>query len=69
MGWNPARDMDVLIYYVFMLSCVGSGFATGWFPVQTVLPTVYKIKELTWNGVLRMPYAPEVTTVIKYENK
>jgi hypothetical protein len=26
--------------------CVGSGFATGWSPVQGVLPAVYRIKKL-----------------------
>jgi hypothetical protein len=33
-------DVCVRLFYV----CVGSGFATGWSPVQGVLPTVYKIK-------------------------
>jgi hypothetical protein len=37
--------MDVCVYSVFMLSCVGSGPATGWSPVQGVLPIVCKIKE------------------------
>jgi hypothetical protein len=31
---------------MFVLSCEGSGLATGWSPVQGVLPTVYKIKKL-----------------------
>jgi hypothetical protein len=26
--------------------CVGSGLATGWSPVQGVLPTAYRIKKL-----------------------
>jgi hypothetical protein len=35
--------MDVcLVYSVFVLSCVGSGLATGWSLVQGVLPIVYK---------------------------
>jgi hypothetical protein len=34
---------------VFVLSCLGSDLATGWSPVQGVLPTVYKIKKLKWN--------------------
>jgi hypothetical protein len=33
--------MDVCVYSVFVLSCVGSGLATGRLPVQGVLPTVY----------------------------
>jgi hypothetical protein len=42
-------DICVCVYSVFVLSCVGSGLATGWSPVQGVLPTVYKIKKLKWN--------------------
>jgi hypothetical protein len=39
--------MFVWVDSVFVLSCVSSGLATGWSPVQGVLPTVfkYKIKE------------------------
>jgi hypothetical protein len=40
--------MSVYIYSVLMLSCVGSGLATGWSPVQGVLPTVCRIKKLKW---------------------
>jgi hypothetical protein len=29
VGSNPARGMDVCVYSVFVLSCVGSGLATG----------------------------------------
>jgi hypothetical protein len=29
--------------------CIGSGLATGWSPIQGVLPTVYKNKKLKWN--------------------
>jgi hypothetical protein len=36
--------MDVCVYSVFVLSCVGSSLATGWSLVQGVLPTVYKCK-------------------------
>jgi hypothetical protein len=38
--------MNLYIYSVFVLSCVGSGLATALFPVQGVLTTVYKIKKL-----------------------
>jgi hypothetical protein len=44
VGSSPTRGNGCLcafIYSVFMLSCVGSGFATGWSPVQGVLPTIY----------------------------
>jgi hypothetical protein len=34
-------------FVLFVLSCVGSGLASGWSPVQGVLPT--KIKKLKWN--------------------
>jgi hypothetical protein len=42
VGSNPTRDMDVcvLLFCICALLCVGSGFATGWSPVQRVLPTV-----------------------------
>jgi hypothetical protein len=30
----------VCLYSVFVLSCGGSGLATGWSPVKGVLPTV-----------------------------
>jgi hypothetical protein len=36
--------MFVCVYAVFVLSCVGSGLATGWSLVQGVLPIVYKCK-------------------------
>jgi hypothetical protein len=36
--------MFVCLYSVFVLSCVGSGLATGWSLVQGVLPTVYNCK-------------------------
>jgi hypothetical protein len=36
--------MGVCVYSVFVLSCVGSGLATGLSLVQGVLPTVYKCK-------------------------
>jgi hypothetical protein len=35
--------MSVCFYSVFVLSCAGSGLATGSSPVQGVLPTPYKI--------------------------
>jgi hypothetical protein len=39
------------VYSVFVLSCVGSSLASGWSPVQGVLPTDYRIKKLKWNEV------------------
>jgi hypothetical protein len=36
--------MFVCVCFVFVLSWVSSGLATGWSPVQGVLPTVYKYK-------------------------
>jgi hypothetical protein len=44
VGWNPIRSMDVCV----RLFCiyVGSGLATGWSPVQGILPTVYNVRKL-----------------------
>jgi hypothetical protein len=36
--------MTVCVYTVFVLSCVGSGFATCWSPVQEILPTVLGLR-------------------------
>jgi hypothetical protein len=38
--------MSICVYSVFVLSCVGNGLATGWSPIQGVLPTAYRIKNL-----------------------
>jgi hypothetical protein len=40
--------MFVCVYSVFVLTCVDSGLATGWTPVQGVLPT--KNKKLKWKA-------------------
>jgi hypothetical protein len=37
---------SVCVYSVCVVPCVGSGLATGWSPVQGVLPIVYRIKKL-----------------------
>jgi hypothetical protein len=42
--------MFVCVSSVFVLSCVGSGLATGWSPVQGVLPTVYNIHSFQINS-------------------
>jgi hypothetical protein len=39
-GSNPTYGMDVCLYSVFVFFDVRSGLATGWSPVQGVLPTV-----------------------------
>jgi hypothetical protein len=41
--------MFVYVDSVLVLSCGGSGLATGWSPVEGVLSTVYNIKKLKWN--------------------
>jgi hypothetical protein len=48
VGWNPTRGMDVCVrlFCVCVVLCVGSGLATGWSPLQEVLPIVYMIKKL-----------------------
>jgi hypothetical protein len=43
MDSNSTRGMDVCVYSVFVLSCIGIGLVTGWSPVQLVLPTLCKI--------------------------
>jgi hypothetical protein len=37
VGSNPTQNMDVCVYFVFVL---GSDLSAGWSPVQGVLPTV-----------------------------
>jgi hypothetical protein len=34
--------MSLCVYSVCVVLCVGSGLATGWSPVQEVLPTIYR---------------------------
>jgi hypothetical protein len=51
--------MSVYVYSVFVLSCVGSGLATGWSPVKGVLPTVLNQETEEKQSILRMPYAPK----------
>jgi hypothetical protein len=48
VGSNLTRGMDVCLrlFCVFAVPCIGSGLATGWSPVQGVLPTVYRITKL-----------------------
>jgi hypothetical protein len=48
MRSNPTGEMDVFVrsICVCVVLFVGSGLATGWFPYQGVLPTVYLIDKL-----------------------
>jgi hypothetical protein len=46
VGSNLIRGTDICVYSVFVLSCIGSGLATGWSRIQRVLPTVCKIQIL-----------------------
>jgi hypothetical protein len=48
IGSNCTRGMDIRVrlFCVFVVLRVGSGLAITYYPVQVVLPTVYKIKEL-----------------------
>jgi hypothetical protein len=43
LGSNPTKSTDVFIFSVYVFSVLGSSLATGWSPIQAVLPTVYKI--------------------------
>jgi hypothetical protein len=46
VGSNPTQGIDVcvLLFCVWVVLCVGSCLMTGWFPVQGVLPTVYRLR-------------------------
>jgi hypothetical protein len=48
---NPTQGMDVCVrlFCVCVVLYVGSVLVTGWFPIQGILPTVYKFKKLKWN--------------------
>jgi hypothetical protein len=48
VGSNPTQGMDVCVHLfcVRVVLCVCSCLETGWSPVQGVLPTVYKSKNL-----------------------
>jgi hypothetical protein len=42
--------MDIYVYSVFVLSCVGKWPCDGLIPVQGILPTVYKIHNFIMNS-------------------
>jgi hypothetical protein len=46
VGSNHTWSMDVYVrlFSVCVVMCVGSGFATGWSPVQGLLPAVYGLR-------------------------
>jgi hypothetical protein len=48
VGSNPTRGMDVCVrlFYICVDLCVGCDLATGWSPVQGVLPTVHRIEKV-----------------------
>jgi hypothetical protein len=52
VGSNPTQVTDVCVslFCVCVTLCGGSGLATGWSPVQGVLPTLYRIKKLKKSG-------------------
>jgi hypothetical protein len=49
IGSNLTQGKNLCLYSVFVLSCVGSGLATGWSPARRVLPTVYEGKAIPVN--------------------
>jgi hypothetical protein len=68
VGSNSALGMNVWcvrLFCVCVVLCVGRGLATGWSPVQGVLPTVYRSRNWSEMRVSRMPYAPEGVTAVK----
>jgi hypothetical protein len=46
VGSNPNWGMDVCVHLfcVCVVLCAGSGLATGWSPVQGILPTVCRLR-------------------------
>jgi hypothetical protein len=49
VGSNPTQGVDVYIVCLFcacVVLCIARGLATDWSPVQGVLPTLYRIKNL-----------------------
>jgi hypothetical protein len=52
---NPTQCMDACLYLFCLL---GSGLATGWSPVQGVLPTVLNKETPVKRSVSQMPCAP-----------
>jgi hypothetical protein len=46
VGSNHIEGMDVCVglFGVSVVLCVGSGLATGWSPVQGILPSVYRLR-------------------------
>jgi hypothetical protein len=53
--------MPLCVYSVFVLSCVGSAFATGYSPVQGVLSTVYRIHNLRINSECEQTRRPNIS--------
>jgi hypothetical protein len=51
-------DVCVRLFYVRVVLCTGNGLATGWSPVQGVLPTLYRIKKLKAAKVQQSPVEP-----------
>jgi hypothetical protein len=51
VGLNPTRgtDFSVHLFCVCVVLCAGSDLATGWSPIQGVLPPVYK-SSWNWRG-------------------
>jgi hypothetical protein len=57
--WIPLKaSICISVSSVFVLPRVGSGLASGWYPDQGVLPTVYDYETEVKRSVSRMPYAP-----------
>jgi hypothetical protein len=69
VGSNPNQGMDVCVYSVFTLPCVDSGFATGWSPVQGVVPSVLRLRN--WSETKRFMDAlcPKVRATEKRETE
>jgi hypothetical protein len=68
--WIPLEGwMFVYVYSVFMLFCVGSGLATGWSPVQGIVPTVFKTHDFRIKSEWEQARVPNSTRKKKEKKK
>jgi hypothetical protein len=58
--------MSVFVSFVLLLSCVGSGLATGSSPVQGFLPTVYEYHNFRINSEWKQAREPNPSRQKKF---
>jgi hypothetical protein len=69
VGSNPIQSMDVCVrlFCVCVVLRAGSGLATGWSPVQGVLPTVYRITKLKKTAKIQQKDSRAMDRYIRYD--